>query len=347
MRAAVIRSFLRGALDDRCAAAIPRVPHAQAPTRSRSTPRSPPRSSPAPTRATSPPRRDRRGRGLRRRDRAPPLLVRQPRTGPARRPFTVRDERFTLRDVRFVRDASGQRHRHVGSRDRDGRRHAAVGAVTARVRWSQATPLATVTIGDRRDRPRPVGCAAWTLSSPSSPGARCASTTIGRCPTTPSAASSRPGRLAGSSKNRQARRFVVLTDRVAVAEAIWNPENALGAALLVAIVVGGKGPLALDAGRAAQNMLLAAHSEGIGSCPNGIADADAAARAVGVEEGEQVVAILSFGYPARPVDAERRSRRGVDRARRSQAVRRRRFRALRRSAARRGRRPRRAPRRTR
>lgn len=115
------------------------------------------------------------------------------------------------------------------------------------------------------------------------------------------------GRVSGSSKNRQARRFVVLTDRVAVAEAIWSPENALGAALLVAIVVGGKGPLGLDAGRAAQNMLLAAHAEGIGSCPNGVADAAAAARAVGVEEGEQVAAILSFGYPTHPADVSRRS----------------------------------------
>ena len=80
-----------------------------------------------------------------------------------------------------------------------------------------------------------------------------------------------------------------------------------GAALLVAIVVSGKGPLALDAGRAAQNMLLAAHNEGIGSCPNGISDADAMAAAVGVEEGEQVATVLSFGYPARPRDPERRT----------------------------------------
>ena len=56
-----------------------------------------------------------------------------------------------------------------------------------------------------------------------------------------------------------------------------NPDNVRGAALVVAIVVSGKGPLALDAGRAAQNMMLAAHNEGIGSCPNGLADAEAMA----------------------------------------------------------------------
>jgi nitroreductase len=108
------------------------------------------------------------------------------------------------------------------------------------------------------------------------------------------------GRLAGSSKNRQQRRFVVLNEREAVAGAVYNPANVRGAPLLVAIVVSGKGPLALDAGRAAQNMMLAAHSEGIGSCPNGIADAETMARAVGIDEGEQVATVISFGYPARP-----------------------------------------------
>jgi nitroreductase len=115
------------------------------------------------------------------------------------------------------------------------------------------------------------------------------------------------GRLAGSSRNRQARRFVVLSDRDAVAAAVYNPSNVRGAALLVAIVTGGKGPTGLDAGRAAQNMMLAAHNDGIGSCPNGIADADAMAAAVGVAEGEQVATVLSFGHPSRPRDPERRS----------------------------------------
>jgi nitroreductase len=115
------------------------------------------------------------------------------------------------------------------------------------------------------------------------------------------------GRLAGSSRNRQQRRFVVLRDREAVSRVVWSPENVLGAALVVAIVVSGKGPLALDAGRAAQNMLLAAHNEGIGSCPNGISDADTAAALVGLDEGEQVATILSFGSPSRPRDPESRS----------------------------------------
>ena len=115
------------------------------------------------------------------------------------------------------------------------------------------------------------------------------------------------GRLAGSSRNRQQRRFVVLRDHDAAAQVVYSPENVRGAALVVAIVVSGKGPLALDAGRAAQNMLLAAHNEGVGSCPNGLADADAAAALAGAREGEQVATILSFGSPVTARDPERRS----------------------------------------
>jgi nitroreductase len=115
------------------------------------------------------------------------------------------------------------------------------------------------------------------------------------------------GRLAGSSKNRQARRFVVVRSRTQeVADAVYVPSNVLGAALVVAVVTFGKGPLAFDAGRAAQNMMLAAWNEGIGSCPNGVADADAMGRALEIGEGEQAAIVLSFGYPLRPISPERR-----------------------------------------
>jgi nitroreductase len=117
------------------------------------------------------------------------------------------------------------------------------------------------------------------------------------------------GRLAGSSRNRQARRFVVLRDDALAraAEAVWSPENVSGAALAVAIVIRGKGPTGFDAGRAAQNMMLAAWGEGIGSCPNGIADPEALAAVLGHADDEQVATVLGFGYPARPVDPEGRT----------------------------------------
>jgi nitroreductase len=117
------------------------------------------------------------------------------------------------------------------------------------------------------------------------------------------------GRLAGSSRNRQARRFVVLRDGALerAAPTVHVTDNLLGAALAVAIVVRGKGPTSFDAGRAAQNMMLAASGDGIGSCPNGVADAEALAAILGQSDDEQVATVLSFGYPARPVDAESRT----------------------------------------
>ena len=117
------------------------------------------------------------------------------------------------------------------------------------------------------------------------------------------------GRVAGSSRNRQARRFIVLRDDALAraAETVWQPENLRGAALAVAIVVRGKGPTGFDAGRAAQNMMLAAQGDGIGSCPNGIADPEALAVVLGHDDEEQVTTVISFGYPARPVDPESRT----------------------------------------
>src|SRR4051795_965553 len=112
------------------------------------------------------------------------------------------------------------------------------------------------------------------------------------------------GRVAGSSKNRQPWRFVVLANRETVeraAEAVWAADNVLGAALVIGVVVRGKGPVSFDAGRAAQNMMLAAWNEGVGSCPNGVADAKALGDVLGLDEEDHFAIVLSFGYPAREI----------------------------------------------
>ena len=108
------------------------------------------------------------------------------------------------------------------------------------------------------------------------------------------------GRLAGSSRNRQERELVLVSDREALAAAVFAPENVRGAALVVAIagLAGG-----FDMGRAAQNMMLAAWNDGVASCPNGQRDPAAVERLVGAPVG----AILTFGYPAKPRDPESRS----------------------------------------
>jgi nitroreductase len=117
------------------------------------------------------------------------------------------------------------------------------------------------------------------------------------------------GRLAGSGANRQRRRFVAIETREAVeraAECVYEPSNLLGAALAVAIVVYGKGPTSFDAGRAAQNMMLAAANDGVGSSPNGVADADRMGGLLELQDDERVAIVLSFGYPARRRDPESR-----------------------------------------
>jgi nitroreductase len=106
------------------------------------------------------------------------------------------------------------------------------------------------------------------------------------------------GRVTGNSQNRQNWEFVVVSDREALAEAVYVPRNVHTAALAVAIVC----PRPFDAGRAAQNMMLVAWGEGIASCPNGIRDAEAAERIVGATPA----IVLSFGYPAKPRDPESR-----------------------------------------
>ena len=126
------------------------------------------------------------------------------------------------------------------------------------------------------------------------------------------------GRIAGSAQNRQPLRFFVLESRDVldrVAHTVYVADNVLGARLVIALVAAGRP--GFDAGRAAQNMMLAAWNEGVTSCPNGMPDPAATAEALGVGEGESVVNILSFGYPAKPRDPQSRpAEQWIERAKR-------------------------------
>ncbi len=118
------------------------------------------------------------------------------------------------------------------------------------------------------------------------------------------------GRLAGSARNRQPWTFVTVAPgarREQLAAAVFVPENVLSAGLVVAIVVAGRSATtSFDAGRAAQNMLLAAWDAGLASCPNGVADEAAAEAAVGAGPDDRVAIVLSFGLPERLRDVASR-----------------------------------------
>lgn len=118
------------------------------------------------------------------------------------------------------------------------------------------------------------------------------------------------GRLAGTAGNRQPCRFIIVegTARVDVARAVYVPAHIITAAMVVAVAVTpGGGLVDFDAGRVAQNMMLAAWAEGVGSCPNGVADHDALTRDIGLTGEERVPIVISFGVPQPWRDPARRS----------------------------------------
>lgn len=107
------------------------------------------------------------------------------------------------------------------------------------------------------------------------------------------------GRMSGSSRNSQPWHFVVVRDpqrRRRLAAFGRFARHLPGAAVVVCVVV--DGPRALfDAGRCAQNMMLAAWSFGVASCPATL-HREAEARAfLGVPHPRVIATAIAFGYP--------------------------------------------------
>jgi nitroreductase len=109
------------------------------------------------------------------------------------------------------------------------------------------------------------------------------------------------GRMTGSSKNSEPNRFVVVRDRARVAAigALGAHARWLTRAAAIVVLVQTQ-PHEYDAGRCAQNMMVAAWAEGIGSCPAHVSEAELGAL-LGVPAGLHVNRVIGFGY----VDPER------------------------------------------
>lgn len=118
----------------------------------------------------------------------------------------------------------------------------------------------------------------------------------------------RAGRKAGSAKHAEPVRFILLRDAehrrelAACGDFTAQLPSAPVAVALVTLPPSGQWDperaMSFDAGRAAQNMMLAAWAEGITSCPVTMHRHDDAARVLGLPPDHRVTWVLCFGYPA-------------------------------------------------
>ena len=121
------------------------------------------------------------------------------------------------------------------------------------------------------------------------------------------------GRVAGSAGNRQPWTFVTITDRATLdklAEIVYEPDSLHGAAAAVAVVVRTANQ-GFDAGRAAENMMLAAWAGGIGSSPNGLREREPAHDILSVPTDHYIANIITFGYPKKPRRVDNKTPEGL------------------------------------
>ena len=113
------------------------------------------------------------------------------------------------------------------------------------------------------------------------------------------------GRMSGSSKDSQPWWFIVIKDRTllqTIAKTGDYAQHLASAALAIAIVFDPRFYRGeFDSGRAAQNMMLAAWNDDLGSCIASMHREDDCKKALGVPNELRLQHIISFGYPL-PVD---------------------------------------------
>lgn len=119
------------------------------------------------------------------------------------------------------------------------------------------------------------------------------------------------GRWTGSSKNVQGWVFVVFEDaaardRLAAAGDYTDPiRNAAAAVALVKTAEGND----FDIGRAAQNLMLAAATRGVGSCPITLHHGAVAREVLALAPGQECRYAIALGYPDDAAEAAARAKR--------------------------------------
>ena len=108
------------------------------------------------------------------------------------------------------------------------------------------------------------------------------------------------GRQAHSQRNRQPWRFVVVqngdTLKQIGALASTGPYIAEAPLAIALVIEGAKNPY-IDATRAAECLMLAAWSEGVGSCWVGGIDRPKIKELLGIPEEAELITVIPFGYP--------------------------------------------------
>jgi nitroreductase len=108
------------------------------------------------------------------------------------------------------------------------------------------------------------------------------------------------GRMAGSAKNFESNRLIVVTDQ-SVQDALAAAGDFASWIGSSAVVIGFACPddqlRLFDVGRQAQNMMIAAHAEGVGTCPVTLGHPDRARAAVGLPDDWVMPMVITLGYP--------------------------------------------------
>jgi nitroreductase len=107
-------------------------------------------------------------------------------------------------------------------------------------------------------------------------------------------------RMAGSAKNFESNRLIVATDQTVqdALAASGDFSSWIGSSAAIVGLTCPTDELRLfDVGRQAQNMMLAAHADGIGTCPITLQHEDATRAAVGLPDDWSMPLVITFGYP--------------------------------------------------
>jgi nitroreductase len=118
-------------------------------------------------------------------------------------------------------------------------------------------------------------------------------------------------RLTGSARNTQPWHFVVVRERDnlrRLGELASTGPYIANAALAIAILVPERQGGHIDGTRAAQDMMLAAWSAGVGSNWVGHVNTPEIRRLLQAPEELMVLTVLPFGYPAKPVGVGKKQR---------------------------------------